>query len=134
MRYWMLETGAGLTVILAAVLGLTVSVVVTSQTLFAVTQEYLGNYATLAAVGFGRGQLLACVMIQGLVLAGGEVLLGSAAFAVAARFSARTNLPLETTPEVYAGLVAVSVGSCFIGALLSVRTVLRVDPATVFRG
>jgi putative ABC transport system permease protein len=134
MRYWMLETGAGLTVILAAGLGLTVSVVVTSQTLFAVTQEYLGNYATLAAVGFGRAQLLACVMIQGLALAGGEVLLGSAGFAVAARFTAPTNLPLETTPEVYAGLVAVSVGSCLIGALLSVRTVLRVDPATVFRG
>jgi putative ABC transport system permease protein len=134
MRYWMLETGAGLTVILAGTLGLAVSVVVTSQTLFAVTQEYLGNYATLAAVGFGRAQLLSCVLIQGLVLAAGEVLLGSAGFAVAARFSARTNLPLETRPEVYAGLVAVSVGSCLLGALLSVRTVLRVDPATVFRG
>ena len=134
MQYWMLETGAGLTVILAATLGLTVSVVVTSQTLFAVTQEYLSNYATLAAVGFGRAQLLGCVVIQGLVLAGGEVLLGSAGFAVAARFSARTNLPLETTPGVYAGLVVVTVGSCLAGALLSVRTVLRVDPATVFRG
>jgi putative ABC transport system permease protein len=134
MRYWMLETGAGLTVILAAVLGLTVSVVVTSQTLFAVTQEYLRNYATLAAIGFGRAQLLACVLSQGLILAVGEVLLGSAGFAVAARFSARTNLPLETTPWVYAGLVTVSLGSCLIGAFLSVRAVLRLDPATVFRG
>jgi putative ABC transport system permease protein len=134
MRYWMLETGAGLTVILAAALGLAVTAVVTSQTLFAVTQEYLGNYATLAAVGFGRAQLLACVLIQGLVLALGEVLLGSAGFAVAARYSARTNLPLETTPAVYASLVAVAVGSCLIGGLLSVRTILRVDPATVFRG
>lgn len=134
MRYWMLETGAGLTVILAACLGLTVSVVVTSQTLFAVTQEYLGNYATLAAVGFGRAQLLICVLIQGLILACGEVLLGSAVFAVAARSSARTNLPLETTPEVYSGLLVVAVVSCLVGGLLSVRTVLRVDPATVFRG
>jgi putative ABC transport system permease protein len=134
MRYWMLETGAGLTVILAASLGLAVSVVVTSQTLFAVTQEHLGNYATLAAVGFGRAQLLACVLIQGLVLAAGEVLLGSAGFAAAARFSAPTNLPLETTPGVYAALVALSVGSCLVGAFLSVRAVLRVDPATVFRG
>jgi putative ABC transport system permease protein len=134
MRYWMLETGVGMTVILAAGLGLAVSVVVTSQTLFAVTQEYLGNYATLVAVGFGRGQLLACVLIQGLILAVGEVVLGSAGFAVAARFSARTNLPLETTPGVYAALVAVALGSCLIGAFLSVRTVLRVDPATVFQG
>jgi putative ABC transport system permease protein len=134
MRYWMLETGAGLTVILAACLGLGVSVVVTSQTLFAVTQEYLANYATLAAVGFGRAQLLACVLIQGLILSCGEVLLGSAGFAVAARFSAPTNLPLETTPEVYAALVVVSVGSCLAGASLAVRSVLRLDPASVFRG
>jgi putative ABC transport system permease protein len=134
MRYWMLETGAGITVILAASLGLAVSVLVTNQTLFAVTQEYLGNYATLAALGFGRAQLLACLLIQGLALAAGEIVLGSAGFAVAARFSAPTNLPLETTPEVYAGLVAISVGSCLMGAFLSVRAVLRVDPATVFRG
>jgi putative ABC transport system permease protein len=134
MRYWMLETGAGLTVILAASLGLAVSAVVTSQTLFAVTQEYLGNYATLAAVGFSRAQLLGCVLVQGLILAVGEVLLGSAAFAVAAGFSARTTLPLETTPAVYAGLVVIALGSCLLGGVLSVRTVLRVDPATVFRG
>jgi putative ABC transport system permease protein len=133
VQYWMLETGAGLTVILAAGLGLAVSVVVTSQTLFAVTQEYLANYATLAALGFGRAQLLACVLIQGLVLAAGEVLFGSAVFAVAAQLSARTNLPLETTPWVYAGLILVAVCSCLVGGLLAVRTVLQVDPATVFR-
>src|SRR5262249_38666961 len=109
MGYWMLETGAGLTVILAACLGLIVSVVVTSQTLFAVTQEYLDNYATLAALGFSRGQLLSCVLVQGLILACGEVLLGSASFAAAARYSARANLPLETVPEVYACLILVAV-------------------------
>ena len=56
MTYWMLETGAGLTVVLTAVLGLVVSAVVTSQTLYTVTQEHLVNYATLSAVGFGRGK------------------------------------------------------------------------------
>jgi putative ABC transport system permease protein len=134
MRYWMVETGAGMTVILAAGLGLAVSVVVTSQTLFAVTQEHLGNYATLVAVGFSRSQLLACVFFQALVLAGGEVLLGSAGFAVAACASGRTNLPLETTVSVYSVLVAISAASCLIGAFLSVRVLFRLDPATVFRG
>jgi putative ABC transport system permease protein len=134
MKYWMLETGAGVSVILVAVLGLTVSVVVTGQTLYAVTQEYLGNYATLVAVGFGRSQLLTCVLIQGLILACGEVVLGSAGFAIATRLSARTNLSLEMIPEVYAGLIVVAVISCLLGGLLSLQTVLRVDPATVFRG
>lgn len=134
IRYWMLDTGAGFTVILAAILGIVVSAVVTSQTLFAVTQEYLANYATLAAVGFDRAQLLACVLIQGLVLGCGEVLLGSVGFAVAARFSSRSNITLQTTPEVYAGLVLVALASCLVGGFLSLRTLLRLDPATVFRG
>jgi putative ABC transport system permease protein len=130
----MLETGLGITVVLTAVLGLAVSVVVTSQTLFTVTQEHLTNYATLAAVGFGRTQLLLCVIVQGLVLGGGGVLIGSALFTVAAHFSKRTPLPLEALPEVYAGLVAVSVASSLAGAFLSMRSLLRLDPASVFRG
>jgi putative ABC transport system permease protein len=134
MKYWMLETGLGITVVLTAILGLAVSVVVTSQTLFTVTQEHLSNYATLCAVGFGRTQLLSCVITQGLVLASGGVFIGSALFAVAAHFSKRTPLPLETLPEVYAGLVAVSVASSLAGAFLSMQSVLRLDPASVFRG
>jgi putative ABC transport system permease protein len=134
MKYWMLETGLGVTVVLTAILGLLVSVVVTSQTLFTITQEHLSNYATLAAVGFGRAQLLLCVILQGLVLAGGGVSIGSALFAVVAHCGKRTPLPLETLPEVYAGLVLVSIGSSLAGAFLSVRTVLRLDPATAFRG
>jgi putative ABC transport system permease protein len=134
MMYWMLETGLGITVVLTAILGLVVSVVVTSQTLFTVTQEHLSNYATLAAVGFGQNQLLSCVIMQGLVLTSGGVFIGSMLFAVAAYFSKRTPLPLETLPEVYAGLVVVFVVSSLAGAFLSMRSVLRLDPATVFRG
>jgi putative ABC transport system permease protein len=134
MKYWMLETGLGITVVLTAVLGLAVSVVVTSQTLFTVTQEHLSNYATLAAVGFGATQSLLCVIIQGLVLASGGIFIGSALFTVAAHLSARTPLPLETLPEVYTGLVAVSIMSSLAGAFLSIRSVIRVDPAGVFRG
>lgn len=134
MRYWMLETGLGITVVLTAALGLAVSVVVTSQTLFTVTQEYSRNYATLTAVGFGRGQLIGCVVLQGLVLVGGGVLIGSALFAVAAHASARTPIPLEMLPEVYTGVVGVSVLSSLCGAVLSIRSVLRLDPASVFRG
>jgi putative ABC transport system permease protein len=134
MAFWMLETGAGLTVVLSALLGLAVSAAVTSQTLYTVTQEYLSNYAALAAVGFGRVQLLSCVLTQALVLSCGGVVLGSAGFALAAGYSARTTLPLETLPEVYGGLVAVAVGSCLGGAFLSVRAVVRLDPSSVFRG
>jgi putative ABC transport system permease protein len=134
MKYWMLETGLGLTVALTAVLGLSVSIVVTSQMLFTVTQENIRNYATLAAVGFGRVQLLSCVLVQGFLLTMGGVVIGSVIFAVAAHLSKRTPVPLETLPEVYAGLVVVSLVSSSAGAFLSIRILFRLDAASVFRG
>ena len=54
MKYWMLETGLGITVVITAVLGLLVGAVVISQNLFALTQEHLPQYATLLALGFSE--------------------------------------------------------------------------------
>jgi putative ABC transport system permease protein len=134
VRYWMLETGVGITVVLTAALGGLVSVVITSQTLFAITQEHLGDYATLSALGFGRGQLLGCVLVQALLLGSAGLLLGSVLFAAAAHASARTAIPLETTPAVYVGLAAGFLLSSLGSSYLSLRAVLRVDPVRVFRG
>jgi putative ABC transport system permease protein len=108
IKYWMLETGVGITVVLTAFLGVVVSVVVSSQTLFAITHEHLSNYATLVALGFSRLQLLICVLMQSLVLGGLGILFGSACFFIASHTSARTPIPLETTPTVFASLMLVS--------------------------
>jgi putative ABC transport system permease protein len=133
VNYWMLETGIGITVVLTAILGALVSIVVTSQTLFTITQEHLANYATLSALGFGWAQLLTCVFIQSLVLGGLGTVFGSMAFFFAGRVIARTPIPLETTPTVFTALVLVS-GVCSIGSsYLAQRAVLTVDPVSVFR-
>jgi putative ABC transport system permease protein len=133
VSYWMLETGIGLTVLLTAVLGVVVSVVVTSQTLYTITQEHLDNYATLLALGFARGRVLLCLLFQGLALSGAGVVLGTLLFGAAGLATRRTPVPLETTPAVFAGLVAASAGSGLLGSFLSVRAVLGIDPITVFR-
>lgn len=131
--YWMLETGVGITVVVTACLGLAVSIGITSQTLYAITQEHLSNYATLLALGFRRGTLVRMVLVQSLLLGLAGVLGGSALFFPAAMLSARTPIPLETTPLVYAALVIVSLASCGVAALMSVRTIFHIDPVKVFR-
>lgn len=131
--FWLIGTGMGLIVIITAVLGVAVSAVVSAQTLFSITQDHLGNYATLLAVGFSRRQVLICVMMQGLGLGGAGVVLGSAGFCAVTALSSRTAAPLEMTPAIAAGLIAVSVFCCLLGSFLSVRSVLRLDPAIVFR-
>lgn len=68
VKYWMLETGVGITVIITAVLGLLVGVVIMSQTLFAITQDHIANYATLLALGFHQKTLRSIVLTQSLSL------------------------------------------------------------------
>jgi putative ABC transport system permease protein len=131
--YWMLETGIGITIILTAVLGMLVSSVVGSQTLFGVTNDHLQNYATLLAVGFSRGQLLGCVLVQSVLLTGLGALLGSGAFYLACRATERTPIPLEMTPGVFAGVLAASALGSLLGSLLSLKAVWSIDPVRVFR-
>jgi putative ABC transport system permease protein len=133
IAFWMLETGAGLTVLLSSLLAVVVSAVVTSQTLYTITQDHLGNYATLLALGYRRSRLLLCVVLQGLLLNAGGIALGSLAFALVSQAAAQTPIPLETDPNLFGGLLGVSLGCCFLGSYLSLKVVWRVDPVTVFR-
>jgi putative ABC transport system permease protein len=133
MTYWMQETGAGITVVCTALLALLVAAVISSQTLFAITQDHVPDYATLLAIGFGHGRLMVVVLIQSLALGLGGSALGTATFAYASCLSAATPIPLETTPLIYLGVVSVCVGCCLLGSFVSIRSILRMDPVMVFR-
>lgn len=133
-RYWMLETGIGITVVLTAILGFSVGALVTSQTLFGVTNDHLPNFATLRAVGFSQTRLVGIVLIQSVTLGTLGTFIGSLLFFAAAHASARTPIPLETTPLIFSCLVAANLLVCLASSFLAVRTVLRVDPVSVFGG
>lgn len=134
VTHWMLGTGVGITVVLTAILGFLVSAVVISQTLFGLTTDYLVNYTTLLALGFSRTKLLLTIVYQSLVLGGAGIVLGGTAFVAAMRVSARTMIPLETTPAVSTGLVVCALLCSMVGAGLSVKSIWRIDPAQVLRG
>jgi putative ABC transport system permease protein len=129
----MLETGIGITVVLTAVLGLAVGAVIISQTLYATTNEHCGDYAVLLAIGFPRRRLLALVGIQAAILGTIGTMAGMAMLFVAMRASARTPIPIESTPEILTGQALLSVLICLVASSLAMRTVLRVDPISVFR-
>jgi putative ABC transport system permease protein len=131
--FWLVQTGMGLLVLVTATLGVIVGAVVSTQTLFNITQDHLANYATLLAVGFSSRQILGCVLLQGLFLSGGGVILGGAGFLAARILSSQTPVPLEMTPAVFAGLVVVAIAAPLLGSFLSVKPILRIDPSVVFR-
>ena len=134
VKYWMLETGVGITVIITAVLGLLVGAVIMSQTLFSITQDHIANYATLLALGFHQQTLRNIVLAQSLSLGGLGVLVGSVIFFVACNASARSPIPLETTPMVSLGLIGFSLLCCIGAAWFSIRAIFKLDPVSVFHG
>lgn len=134
VRYWMLETGAGITVVITAILGLAIGAVIISQTLFAITQDHLANYATLLALGFHQDSLRRIVLTQSLVLGVLGIALGETVFGLAAWATARTPIPLEMTAAVGTALIALALLCCVAASWTSLRALFRLDPIAVFHG
>lgn len=134
VKYWMLETGVGITVIITAALGLLVGAVIMSQTLFAITQDHIANYATLLALGFHQKTLRQIVLTQSLSLGGLGIVVGTVLFFIACNASARSPIPLETTPMVSLGLIAFSLLCCIAASWFSIRAIFKLDPVMVFHG
>jgi putative ABC transport system permease protein len=131
--YWLFTTGAGISLILSAILGLVVGIVIVAQTLYASTVDRLPEYATLRAIGAPKRYLYRIIVKQALLGAGFGYGIGMsivvALVALSAESSAAPRLPLWLA----GGLAAVTVLMCVSAALISIRKVTTIDPVTVFR-
>jgi putative ABC transport system permease protein len=131
--YWVTRTGAGGSILAAAVLGFLIGLVVVSQTIYATTMENIEEYATLKALGASRWYVTKVVLCQALTCG----VLGSA-LGVAATFplvnAARSAVPWLHMPWwLPLGMIGPSLMMCCLAALLSIRAALLVEPARVFR-
>ena len=68
-HYWMFTTGAGIAVLIAAVLGFVVGVVVVTQTIYAMTLDHIREYGTLKAMGATNGYLYRVIIQQAVISA-----------------------------------------------------------------
>ena len=64
--YWLTQTGAGGSILLAAFLGFLVGLAIVSQSIYATTMENIEEFATLKAMGASRGYVLCVVLVQAL--------------------------------------------------------------------
>ena len=133
-HYWSSRTGVGAGFFTTAALGIIVGLVVVGQILYNGTLEHLREYGTLKAMGARNGAIVRVIMYQALISAlvgfafGGALALGSKYVMTAA------NLNVLLTPTLVAATAALTVVMCCLAALLSVIKVLRLDPASVFKG
>ena len=67
--YWMFTTGAGVAVLIAAVLGLVVGFVVVAQTIYATTMDHIREYGTLKAMGAPNSYVYKVIIKQAAISA-----------------------------------------------------------------
>ena len=77
---------------------------------------------------------LRVILSQAMISAAiGFVVGGVLAFGMQAAM-AKANLSVALFPELYAATLVVTIAMCSFAALLSIVKVLRLDPASVFKG
>jgi putative ABC transport system permease protein len=132
--YWMFTTGAGVAVLLAALLGLVVGVVVVAQTIYATTMDHLQEYGTLKAIGATNRYLYRVIMQQAVISAVIGYSLAMVASWFVVRGSAKGGAAILLPWPVAVGMLGLTLVMCTMAALVSINKVTHLDPAMVFKG
>jgi len=132
--YYLAKSGIPLNFGITVFLGFLVGTAIAGQTFYLFTVENIRQYGALKAMGAGNGTILAMVLSQALQvgLVGYGVGVGLAAlFGLCTRGLVRLafHMPWQV-PAITAAALLVIV---LVASLLSIRRVLFVDPAIVFR-
>jgi putative ABC transport system permease protein len=133
MRYFLKYTGIPINFGIAVLLGFLVGTVIAGQTFYNFTLENLKQFGALKAMGAGNGMLLRMILLQSL-------LAGSIGYGVGVGLASTMGLLTKNTELAFrmpwwvlaASGVAVLV-ICMLSALLSIRKVVRLEPAIVFK-
>jgi putative ABC transport system permease protein len=134
--YYLGSTGIPVNFGITVVLGFIVGVAIAGQTFYLFTVENLTQFGALKAMGVTNGRIIRMILLQALVVG---VLGYSAGMGLAAVFFESTKNIIHLRGffipwQVMAGTglaVAVIVA---LSSLLSIRRVLNLEPAVVFRG
>ncbi len=132
--YWMFTTGAGIAVLLAALLGLIVGIVVVAQTIYATTVDHIREYGTLKAMGATNRYLYTVIIQQAVISAFIGYTLGMVVSAFVVSGSARGGANILLPGWMVAAMLGLTLAMCVSAAVVSVRKVTRLDPAMVFKG
>src|SRR5215469_7855451 len=132
--YWMFTTGAGVAVLIAALLGLVVGVVVVAQTIYATTMDHIREYGTLKAMGAANSYIYRVIITQAAISAGIGYALAMIVSFFVIRASQNGGAAILMPWQLRVGLFFLTLLMCVSAALVSINKVTRLDPAMVFKG
>jgi putative ABC transport system permease protein len=131
--HWLTKTKAGVALGCAALLGLLVGAVVTSQTLYAATAASIREYAVLQALGIPRWRMAGAVLAQSFWVGVFGVCLGiPTAFALSSA-AELLYVPVPLPPLLVGGAIAVTLVMALLSGLAALRSLRLVEPAVLLR-
>lgn len=131
--YWMFDTGAGAGVLFLAGIVFLVGSVITSQTLIAAVIGSIREYATLNALGVGRGSLRKVVLEQAFWVGALGLVCSIAIGFILLAIARNRSVPMELNPLITIVCLALSMALAIVSGLAAVRTLRRADPASLLR-
>jgi putative ABC transport system permease protein len=135
--YYLRNTGIPVNFGITITLGFLVGAAIAGQTFYLFTLENLKQFGALKAMGLRNGRLIGMVLLQATVVGIIGYCLGIGMTAAFFEFTADLNPNLRglyLLPEIAAGTAAVVVLIVLLASVMSLRKVLVLEPAVVFRG
>ena len=137
IEYYVKRTGIPVNFGITVVLGFIVGAAMVGQTFYIFVLENLRQFGSLKAMGVANGTILRMVLLQALVVAGIGYAIGIGLCAGFFEITSRTSINLrgfELPWQVAAGTGCTVLVIIVIASFASLRKVMVVDPAIVFRG
>jgi putative ABC transport system permease protein len=132
--YYLRSTGIGINFGTTVFLGILVGIAIAGQTFFTFIVENTRYFGALKAMGLSNFRLVLMVLIQALTvgLMGWGIGVGLAAL-FGWNINDRTTISFMMTPQLLGASLALSLSTVLFAGLISVRRVLKIEPAIVFR-
>lgn len=135
MDYYLANTGIPVNFGITVLLGFFVGTAVAGQTFYLFTVENLRQFGTLKALGVSNARILRMVLLQAAVVGILGYGLGAGAAGLFGELAkGTTKLAFFMPWQVLVGTGAAVVLIVILSSLISVRRVLALEPAVVFKG
>ena len=132
--YWVIGTGAGITVLVAAFLAIIVGVIIVAQTIYSATVDHIREYGTLKAMGATNFYLYKIIITQSVVSGLIAYVIGIAVSLIISRISMEGTLAIIVNFRLVAALFVLTILMCCGSSIVAIRKATLIDPAMVFKG
>lgn len=131
--HWLMKTKAGIAIGYAAILGLLVGMVVTSQTLYAATTASAREYAILLALGIPRWRISMTVLVQSFWIGVIGVLFAYPAVQGLAALAGLGGVNVLLPSWLLASAAGVTMFMAMFSGLMALRSVRQIEPMSLLR-